>query len=166
MRNIWKKSKFIFLANLLNCTQRAVTGTWSCILCFSMSIDLSHKFKSYGHTSKKKKFELFQEAIWCSLISYIYRFAKTEVLWNVLVSSWKVFKGIFLMTNQFHSYNTRNSNTFYLFLARTNTRLFGIKFRGAKFFNSRNRNIQSAAIISLFESRLKTFLLSWLTTCK
>ena len=29
------------------------------------------------------------------------------------------FKEMFLMTNQVHSYNTRNSNTFYLFLART-----------------------------------------------
>ena len=48
----------------------------------------------------------------------------------------KYSKEFFLMTNQFHSYNTRNSNTFYLFLARTNTRLFGIKFCGAKFFNS------------------------------
>ena len=49
--------------------------------------------------------------------------------------------------------NTRNSNTFYLFLARTNIRLFGIRFQGPKFFNSLNNNIQSAATISLFKSR-------------
>ena len=71
-----------------------------------------------------------------------------------------VFKEMFLMTNQVHSYNTRNSNTFYLFLARTNIRLFGITFQGPKFFNSLNNNIQSAATIFLFKSRLKTFLLS------
>ena len=34
-----------------------------------------------------------------------------------------VFKEMFLMTNQVHSYNSRNSNTFYLFSARTNVRL-------------------------------------------
>ena len=37
-----------------------------------------------------------------------------------------VFKDMFFMTNQVHSYNTRNSNTFYLFPAQTNIRLFGI----------------------------------------
>ena len=71
-----------------------------------------------------------------------------------------VFKEMFLMTNQVHSYNTRNSNTFYLFPARTNIRFFGIRFQGPKFFNSLNNNTQSAATISLFKSRLKTFLLS------
>ena len=71
-----------------------------------------------------------------------------------------VFKEMLLMTNQVHSYNTRNSNTFYLFPARTNIRFFGIRFQGPKFFNSLNNNIQSAATISLFKSRLKTFLLS------
>ena len=63
-----------------------------------------------------------------------------------------------LMTNLVHSYNTRNSNTFYLFLARTNIRLFGIRFQGSKIFNSLNKNVQSDAAISLFKSRLKTFL--------
>ena len=63
-----------------------------------------------------------------------------------------VFKEMFLMTNQVHSYNTRNSNTFYLFPARTNI--------SPKFFDSLNNNIQSAATISLFKSRLQTFLLS------
>ena len=138
MRNIWKKSKFIFLANLLNCTQRAVTGTWSCILCFSMGIDLSHKFKSYGHTSKKKKknsnyskkpFGAHRYPIFIGL-------QKLKFSEMYLFQVGKYSKEFFLMTNQFHSYNTRNSNTFYLSLARTNTRLFGIKFRGAKFFNS------------------------------
>ena len=63
-----------------------------------------------------------------------------------------------LMTNLVHSYNTRNSKTFYLFLARTNIRLFGIRFQGSKIFNSLNKNVQSDAAISLFKSRLKTFL--------
>ena len=33
-----------------------------------------------------------------------------------------VFKEMFSMTNQVHSYNTRNSNVFYLHPARTNIR--------------------------------------------
>ena len=70
-----------------------------------------------------------------------------------------VFKEMFLMTNQVHSYNTRNSNTFYLFPARTMND-FLERFQGPKFFNSSNHNIQIAATISLFKSRLKICLLS------
>ena len=62
--------------------------------------------------------------------------------------------------NQVHSYNTRNSNTFYLFPARTNIRCFVTTFQGPKIFNSLDNNIQSAATISLFKSRLKTFFLA------
>ena len=72
-----------------------------------------------------------------------------------------VFEEMFLMTTQVHSYNTRNSNTFNLFRARTNIRLFGIIFQGPKFLNSLNNNHTiNTATISLFKSRLKTFLLS------
>ena len=49
---------------------------------------------------------------------------------------------------QVHSYNTRNSNTFYLFHAWTNVRLFGIRFQGAKFFNALNHNRQG--LLSVF----------------
>ena len=35
-----------------------------------------------------------------------------------------VFQEMFLMTNQVHSYNTRDSNTFYLFPARKNIRRY------------------------------------------
>ena len=54
-----------------------------------------------------------------------------------------VFKVMFLMINEVHSYNTRNSisNTFYLFPAQTTIRLFGIRFQGPKFFNSLNNNM-------------------------
>ena len=72
-----------------------------------------------------------------------------------------VFEEMFLMTTQVHSYNTRNSNTFDLFRARTNIRLFGIIFQGPKVLNSLNNNHTiNTATISLFKSRLKTFLLS------
>ena len=55
-----------------------------------------------------------------------------------------------------HSYNSRNSKTFYFFPARTNIRLFDIRFHGPKFFNLLNRNIQSAVspFLSLAESSL------------
>ena len=67
-----------------------------------------------------------------------------------------VFKEMFLMTNQVHSYNTRNPNTFYLFPARTSVRLFGIRFQGPKIFNSLNYDIKSSAATTI----LKTFHLS------
>ena len=55
-----------------------------------------------------------------------------------------------------HSYNSRNSKTFYFFPARTNIRLFDIRFQGPKFFTLLNRNIQSAVSpsLSLAESSL------------
>ena len=55
-----------------------------------------------------------------------------------------------------HSYNSRNSKTFYFFPARTNIRLFDRRFQGPKFFNLLNRNIQSAVspFLSLAESSL------------
>ena len=71
-----------------------------------------------------------------------------------------VFKNMFSLTSQVHSYNTRNSNAFFLFSVRTNIRLFTIRFQGSKVFNSLNLNIQNAATISLFKSRLKAYLLS------
>ena len=58
-------------------------------------------------------------------------------------------KDMFLMANQVHSCNTRNSNLFYLFSAQTNIRPFGIKFQGPKFFISLNNNIQSAPTLNI-----------------
>ena len=49
-----------------------------------------------------------------------------------------------------HSYKSRNSKTFYLFPARSNIRLFYIRFQGPKFFNLLNLNIQSAVSPFLF----------------
>ena len=46
-----------------------------------------------------------------------------------------VFNKMFSMTNQVHSNNTRNSNTFYLFPARTSIRHFALRFQGPRFFN-------------------------------
>ena len=113
----------------------------------------------------KKPFDAHTDPIFKSLqimkLSEIYFFQVGKFMFSYKIGLLpNVFKEMLLMTNQVHSYNTRNSNTFYLFPARTNIRLFGIRFQGPKFFNSLNNNIQSAATISLFKSRLKTFLLS------
>ena len=111
----------------------------------------------------KMPFDAHADPIFKSLqmkLSEIYFFQVGKFMFSYKIGLLpNAFKEMFLMTNQVHSYNTRNSNTFYLFLARTNIRLFGTRFQGPKFFNSLNNNIQSAVTISLFKSRLKTFLL-------
>ena len=70
------------------------------------------------------------------------------------------FSEMFLLTNQIHHYNTRNSNSFYLLSCRTNIRQFAICFQGPKLFNSFNTEIQNADSFSQFKSKLKTFLLN------
>ena len=72
------------------------------------------------------------------------------------------FSGMFLLTNQIHHYNTRNSNSFYLFSCRANIRQFAIRFQGPKLFNSFNTEIQNANSFSQFKRKPKTFLLNWL----
>ena len=138
--------------------------------------------ESYGPTSEKNYSNYFQEAIdahtdlaceretfpvilFKSLqilkLSEIHFFQVGKFMYSYKIGLLvNVFRDMFLMTNQVHSYNTRNSNSFYLFRARTNIRLFGIRFQGPEFLKSLNNNIQSAATISLLNSRLKTFLLS------
>ena len=56
------------------------------------------------------------------------------------------FYEMFLPTIQIHYYDTRDSNTFYLFPCRTNIRQFEIRFQGPKLFNSFNTEIQNADI--------------------
>ena len=54
------------------------------------------------------------------------------------------FSEIFLLTNQIHHHNTRNSNSFYLFSCKRNIRQFEIRFQGPKLFNSFSTEIQNA----------------------
>ena len=70
-----------------------------------------------------------------------------------------VFNDMFLLTNQVHSYNTRNSNAFYRFSCRTNMRQFAIRFQGPKFFNTLNRELQNSDKLFRFKTKLKEFLL-------
>ena len=158
----------------------------SCILCFSVAIDLYHKLESYSPTSEKiiriifKKPFVAHTVQLCTVqlpangrrfllkslqilkLSVIYFFQAGKFMYSYKIGLLlNVFEEMFLMTTQVHSYNTRNSNTFDLFRARTNIRLFGIIFQGPKFLNSLNNNHTiNTATISLFKSRLKTFLLS------
>ena len=62
---------------------------------------------------------------------------------------------MFLLTNQLHSYNTINSNSFHIYYCRTNIRQFGIRFRGPKLFNSLPFDIQNTKNIFSFKTKLK-----------
>ena len=53
------------------------------------------------------------------------------------------FNNMFTLTNQIRSYNTRNSNCFFIFPCRTNIHTFAIRFRGPLFYNSLNQEIQN-----------------------
>ena len=64
------------------------------------------------------------------------------------------FREMFVLTNQIHHYNTRNSNSFYLFSSRTNIRQFAIRFQGPKLFNSFSTEIQNADSFSQFSLNL------------
>ena len=72
------------------------------------------------------------------------------------------FKETFLLSSHIHCYNTRHCNSFYLFPCRTNIRQFAISFQGPKLFNSFNSEIQNAESVSLFKSKLRSFLLNGL----
>lgn len=70
------------------------------------------------------------------------------------------FRKMFTLTNQVHSYKTRNSNSFYIFPYRTNVRKFSIRFQGPKCFNSLPLDIRNATSIGSFCEKLKGYLLS------
>ena len=67
---------------------------------------------------------------------------------------------MFTLTNQIHSYNTRNSNCFYVFPCQTNICRFSIRFRGPQFYNSLNQEIQNCESVGLFCKLLKKILLA------
>ena len=69
------------------------------------------------------------------------------------------FSDMFKLSNQIHSYNTRNSNIFFISHSRTNIRQFSIRFRGPKFFNSLPFDIANCKSIGFFNKKLKKFLL-------
>ena len=71
------------------------------------------------------------------------------------------FNNNFSQSNQFHSYNTRNSQAYRLPYCRTNTKKFSPFFQGPKFFNSLdNKVINPLSLSSLIKKKLQIKLLS------
>ena len=70
------------------------------------------------------------------------------------------FNNKFSQSNQFHSYNTRNSQAYRLPYCRTNTKKFSPFFQGPKFFNSLDNKVINSQSLSSFKKKLKIALLS------
>ena len=102
---------------------------------------------------------------------------RTSVYWNLMIiihllqlgqfmHFWKNsflppgFNNNFSQSNQFHSYNTRNSQAYRLPYCRTNTKKFSPFFQGPKFFNSLDNEVINSPSLSSFKKRLKIKLLS------
>ena len=70
------------------------------------------------------------------------------------------FNNNFAQSNQFHSYNTRNSQVYRLPYCRKNTKKFSPFFQGPKFFNSLDKEVINSQSLSPFKKKLKITLLS------
>ena len=69
------------------------------------------------------------------------------------------FNNNFSQSNQFHSYNTRNSQAYRLPYCRTNTKKSSPFFQGPKFFNSLDNEVINSQSLSSFKKILKIKLL-------
>ena len=70
-----------------------------------------------------------------------------------------LFKEMFSVRSQIHSYNIRNSNSLCTFSCRTNVRKFAIRFQEPVLFNRLNSDIKNnAESIFLFKTKLKALL--------
>ena len=63
------------------------------------------------------------------------------------------FNNNFSQSNQFHSYNTRNSLAYRLPYCRTNTKKFSPFFQGPKFFNSLDNEVINSKSLSSFNKK-------------
>ena len=63
------------------------------------------------------------------------------------------FNNNFSRCNQFHSYNTRNSQAYRLPYCRTNTKKFLPFFQGLKFFNSLDNEVINSQSLSSFKKK-------------
>ena len=70
------------------------------------------------------------------------------------------FNDNFSQSNQFYSYNTRNSQAYHLPYCRTNSKKFSPFFQGRKFFNSLDNEVINSQSLSSFKKKLKIKLLS------
>ncbi len=71
----------------------------------------------------------------------------------------KSFNNLFSRTIQIHNYNTRSSNLYYLPFCRTNIRKFSVNYQAPKFFNTLDCDVRDIASVSLFQIKLKNYLL-------
>ena len=113
-----------------------------------------YKVSFDAHTGvlfKNRRFLKFSDIYLYQIGKFMYLF-KRSLLPNY-------FRDMFTLASQIHSYNTRNSNLFYIPYCLTNLRKFSIRFQGPTFFNSLSREIQNSESISLFGKRLRKFLL-------
>ena len=70
------------------------------------------------------------------------------------------FNNNFSQSNQFHSYNTRNSQAYHLPYCHTHTKTFLPFFQGRKLFNSLDNKVINSQSLSSFKKKLKIKLLS------
>ena len=118
-------------------------------------VQLSQKLELYCYTSEKKLFELFPRSQLMLTLNQYLKISDTSLFVGKFMYFYQIdmlpnvsVKEMFLMTNQVHSYNTRNSNAFfYCFPARTNIRLFGIRFQSLIIPYNRKFNV---LLLSLF----------------
>ena len=103
---------------------------------------------------------------YCNVVAVQYAFSEgmrsSHKIMSYIINVYKtyIFNGLVLPRSLIHSYNTRNTNSFYISPCRTNIRQFAICFQGPKVFNSLNSDIQNSTNISLFKSKLRLFLLN------
>ena len=92
--------------------------------------------------------------IWKFTDIYLFQTTKFMFLYtkDLLPNS---FNNTFTLTNQIHSYNTRNSNCFYIFPCWTNIRRFSIRFRGPLSYNSLNQEIRIVTVFVCLVNCLK-----------
>jgi len=76
---------------------------------------------------------------------------------NILPS---LFHSYFIAGSQIHSHDTRNATSLRATYARTNSRVFSIKFYGPKLWNTIPLDIRLAPNIYLFKLRFKAYLIT------
>jgi len=70
-----------------------------------------------------------------------------------------VYHKLFLLTSEIHSYPTRSTKLYRQPFAHTNTRLFSIRFAGAKVWNNIPLWIRQLTALQIFKNKLRHYLI-------